>query len=79
MTPRTWRSLAACRGIDPMVFYPTAEDEAATEQAKAICCACPVRQPCLDHALVSREREGVWGGASERERRRMVRQRRRSA
>jgi WhiB family transcriptional regulator, redox-sensing transcriptional regulator len=79
MGPKTWRQLAACRGIDPLVFYPTAEDDVVTDRAKSICHSCPVREPCLDHALMYREREGVWGGATERERRRMIRQRRKSA
>ncbi len=75
----TWRKRAACRGIDVEVFYTMTEDEADAAPAKAICAECPVRQPCLEHALTHREREGVWGGASERERRRILRQRRKSA
>lgn len=74
---QSWRDRAACRGIDPQVFYPPTDEEA--EVAKEICDGCPVRHPCLEHALASREREGIWGGATERERRRIVRQRRRSA
>jgi WhiB family redox-sensing transcriptional regulator len=73
----SWRQHAACRGLDAEVFYPTSEE--TTQEAKAICAECPVREPCLEYALVNREREGVWGGATERERRRMVRQRRKSA
>lgn len=73
----TWRQRAACRGIDPEVFYPSSDEEA--EEAKGICAGCPVRQPCLEHALAHREKDGVWGGATERERRRILRQRRRSA
>jgi WhiB family redox-sensing transcriptional regulator len=72
-----WRQHAACRGVDPDIFYPVSEEEA--EEAKAICASCTVRETCLDFALSNRERDGVWGGATERERRRMVRQRRRSA
>ena len=72
-----WRQQSACRGVDPDVFYPVSEEEAV--EAKAICAVCPVREPCLDYALTNREREGVWGGATERERRRMLRQRRKSA
>jgi WhiB family redox-sensing transcriptional regulator len=53
--------------------------EEDAEEAKAICGLCPVRQPCLEHALVNREREGVWGGLTDRERRRLIRQRRKSA
>jgi WhiB family redox-sensing transcriptional regulator len=73
----TWRQHSACRGIDPEVFHPASEEDA--EEAKAICALCPVRQPCLEYALVNREREGVWGGMTDRERRRILRQRRKSA
>lgn len=73
----SWRQHAACRGIDPNIFYPVSDDDA--EEAKGICAACPVRQACLEYALANRERDGVWGGATERERRRIVRQRRKTA
>lgn len=73
----TWRQHGACRGTDPDIFYPVADEEA--EEAKAICATCPVREPCLEFALATRERDGVWGGATERERRRMIRRRRKSA
>jgi len=72
-----WRKRAACRGIDPEVFYPVSDEDA--DEAKVICAMCPVRQACLEYALAHREREGVWGGATERERRRILRQRRKSA
>ena len=72
-----WRQHAACRGIDAAVFYPGSEEEA--EAAKAVCAGCLVRQPCLEYALAVRERDGVWGGATEKERRRLIRQRRQSA
>lgn len=76
----TWRRLAACRGIDADIFYPEADDDDGdAEAAKAICAECPVRQACLEHALAHREREGIWGGTTERERRRILRQRRKSA
>ncbi|HKH88822.1 MAG TPA: WhiB family transcriptional regulator [Acidimicrobiales bacterium] len=73
----TWRQRAACRGLDPDIFYPVSDDDAW--EAKAVCDACPVRQTCLEHALAVREREGVWGGLTERERRRILRQRRKTA
>jgi WhiB family redox-sensing transcriptional regulator len=69
--------LGACRGLDAGVFYPDTDEEA--EIAKQVCAECGVRQLCLEYALTSREKVGVWGGATERERRRMLRQRRRSA
>lgn len=72
-----WRQRGACRGVDPDIFYPASDEEA--EAAKAICAVCPVREPCLEYALANRERDGVWGGATERERRRIIRQRRKSA
>lgn len=73
----SWRQRGACRGVDPDVFYPISDDEA--EEAKSICRVCPVRESCLEYALANRERDGVWGGATERERRRIIRQRRKSA
>ncbi len=72
-----WRVRGACNGLDPTIFYP--DDEEASDEAKGICIGCSVRVACLEHALISREKEGVWGGATERERRRIIRQRRRSA
>jgi WhiB family redox-sensing transcriptional regulator len=72
-----WRQKAACRGVDPDIFYPVSDEDA--EDAKAICAACPVQQACLEWALAVREKDGVWGGATERERRRILRRRRRSA
>jgi len=72
---RNWVDLAACRGLDPTIFYPLTEDEAPA--AKAICAQCPVAEDCLEHAIEHRERNGVWGGATERERMRIIRRRRR--
>lgn len=74
-----WRSLAACTGLDPDIFYPPSEDDIDAEPAKLVCGECVVREACLEFALVVREKDGVWGGATERERRRMIRQRRRTA
>ncbi|MFP5377693.1 MAG: WhiB family transcriptional regulator [Acidimicrobiia bacterium] len=73
----SWRQRAACRGVDPDIFYPASDEDA--EEAKGICAVCPVREACLEYALANRERDGVWGGATERERRRLIRQRRKSA
>lgn len=74
---RTWQRHAACQGLAADIFYPATDEESAA--AKAICAACPVREPCLEHALSVREKDGVWGGANEKERRRIIRQRRRAA
>jgi len=72
-----WWDLGACRGLDAMIFYPDDDDDAAT--AKSVCGECRVRAACLEHALSLREKAGVWGGATERDRRRIIRQRRRTA
>jgi len=77
MTTATWRQRAKCRGLDTTLFYPSPEEDA--EEAKAVCEACVVREACLEHALFHREAEGVWGGLTERERRRILRRRRESA
>jgi len=74
-----WRTQAACTGIDSDIFYPASEDEIDAMEAKAICVVCPVQAACLEYALASREREGIWGGTTERERRRIHRQRRKTA
>lgn len=74
-----WRERGRCRGADPEVFYPEDGDEARELAAKAICASCPVREACLDHAIARREKLGVWGGLTERERRRMIRRMRRAS
>jgi WhiB family redox-sensing transcriptional regulator len=75
----TWRSKAACAGLAPEIFYPSSEEEVDAEPAKVVCAGCSVREACLEFALAVREKDGVWGGATERERRRIIRQRRRTA
>ena len=72
-----WWDLGACKGLDSAMFYP--DDEASAASAKAVCAGCRVQTTCLDHALTSREKAGVWGGATERDRRRIIRQRRKTA
>jgi WhiB family redox-sensing transcriptional regulator len=76
-TTQGWRQYARCLGADPDLFYPVSDD--AGEAAKAICAVCPVREPCLEYAVTAREKEGVWGGRTEKERRRLIRQRRKTA
>ena len=70
-------ALGACRGVDPEVFFP--EQGMSLEPAKRVCADCAVRDECLEFALANRERFGVWGGPSERERRRLRRARRQAA
>ena len=68
-----WREQAACAGIDSEVFFPTSEEEPASEEAKAICAECPVREACLQYALATNQAAGVWGGLDAGDRRRMRR------
>ncbi|MFP5577158.1 MAG: WhiB family transcriptional regulator [Acidimicrobiia bacterium] len=70
-------AVGACRGADPDVFFPDRGE--SLEPAKRICGECVVRDECLEHALRNGERFGVWGGTSERERRRLRRVRRTAA
>lgn len=68
-----WQDLANCRGADPDLFFP--ERGASTRTAKGICRECSVRLECLEFAIVSSEKFGIWGGLSERERRKIRRER----
>jgi WhiB family transcriptional regulator, redox-sensing transcriptional regulator len=70
----SWMFQARCRGVNPGEFFPS--DGTGVETAQRVCAACPVRAECLEYALVNRIEHGVWGGASERERRRILRRRR---
>jgi WhiB family redox-sensing transcriptional regulator len=73
---RRWRDDAACRSVDPSLFFPAGVTGLAAIQiteAKAVCATCPVRVPCLDFALATNQEYGIWGGTSEEERREMRR------
>jgi len=64
-----WWFAGLCAQTDPELFFP--ERGGSTRAAKAVCAGCPARAQCLEHALTHDERYGVWGGTSERERRRL--------
>lgn len=68
-----WQDYANCRGADADLFFP--ERGASTRKAKAICAECDVRAECLDYAIEIGEKFGIWGGMSERERRKVRRDR----
>ncbi|WP_456992472.1 WhiB family transcriptional regulator [Geodermatophilus sp. SYSU D01105] len=70
----SWRLDALCAETDPEAFFP--EKGGSTREAKRVCAGCPVRSQCLEFALANDERFGIWGGLSERERRRLRLQRR---
>lgn len=67
----SWRDDALCREVDMELFFP--EKGGTTRPAKSVCAACAVRAECLAEALAGDIRYGVWGGTSERERRKLKR------
>ena len=69
VAPGDWVEQALCAEVDNDLFYP--EKGGSTRDAKNICAVCPVAAECLDYALENNEAFGVWGGMSERERRRL--------
>jgi WhiB family redox-sensing transcriptional regulator len=69
--PPEWQERALCAQTDPEAFFP--EKGGSTREAKRICSGCEVRDECLEYALEKDERFGIWGGMSERERRRLRR------
>ncbi|MDO4919615.1 WhiB family transcriptional regulator [Kocuria sp.] len=66
-----WQTDALCAQTDPEAFFP--EKGGSTRDAKRVCEACPVSGQCLDYAMTNDEKFGIWGGLSERERRRLRR------
>jgi WhiB family redox-sensing transcriptional regulator len=66
-----WQERALCAQTDPEAFFP--EKGGSTREAKRICLGCDVKDSCLEYALANDERFGIWGGLSERERRRLKR------
>ena len=73
MEDRGWQARANCMGVDPDLFFP--ERGASTREAKEVCRGCVAREDCLEYALDNGEKFGIWGGMSERERRRLRRAR----
>ena len=68
----SWQDRALCAQTDPEAFFP--EKGGSTREAKKICTGCEVKTECLEYALANDERFGIWGGLSERERRRIKRE-----
>jgi WhiB family redox-sensing transcriptional regulator len=65
----SWQERSLCAQTDPEAFFP--EKGGSTREAKRVCLSCEVRVQCLEYALENDERFGIWGGLSERERRRV--------
>jgi WhiB family redox-sensing transcriptional regulator len=72
-----WMRHGRCREVPPSTFFPS--DGVGVDVARRLCGTCPVQEPCLEYALAERIDHGVWGGASERERRRILKRRRAEA
>lgn len=72
----SWMREGSCLGCDPDLFFPERGSMTDLAAAKAICATCPVREQCLDYAIRNSEHTGVWGGRSDKERRRIARERR---
>ncbi|MCV2394163.1 WhiB family transcriptional regulator [Actinotalea sp. M2MS4P-6] len=70
-TALSWQERALCAQTDPEAFFP--EKGGSTREAKKVCTGCEVRAECLEYALANDERFGIWGGLSERERRKLKR------
>lgn len=68
-TQLSWQTDALCAQTDPEAFFP--EKGGSTRDAKRICTSCDVKSQCLEYALANDERFGIWGGLSERERRKL--------
>ncbi|MEY4391592.1 MAG: hypothetical protein RLZZ544_301 [Actinomycetota bacterium] len=72
-SPTAWMAEGNCRNYPPATFFPS--DGVGVDRARAICKGCPVGTKCLEYALEERIEHGVWGGCSERERRRILKRR----
>ncbi|SDK99188.1 WhiB family transcriptional regulator [Nonomuraea jiangxiensis] len=71
-----WTRRAACLDFDPELFFPISLEgpsQSQVERAKNVCQECPVRRPCLDYALTTRQADGVWGGTDPAQRRELAR------
>lgn len=73
-----WRSQGACLHADPDVFFPISVAGASATQvrtARAICAGCPVQPDCISFAVEHREIQGIWGGTTDEERKKLRRAR----
>jgi WhiB family transcriptional regulator, redox-sensing transcriptional regulator len=73
LQPVDWQTNARCTEVDPEIFFP--ERGGSSKEARKVCDKCDVRLQCLEYALNNKEQFGIWGGTSERERRRLRKER----
>ncbi len=70
--PGAWAQQALCAQAGPDTWFPDKGQHDLARAAKKVCARCPVRIPCLEHALTIREPNGIWGGTTPRERRALL-------
>lgn len=75
----SWTDRAACRGMDTDRFYPPRGVIGVPDDIAALCATCPVRTPCAAAALARPGEQGIWGGTSQAQRRRILRRERRAS
>ena len=71
----SWQPMAYCRNVDPNLFFPEQSSVRDAQDAVAVCAGCIVKAECLEFAILGRERYGVWGGKTERQRRKIIKAR----
>ena len=71
-----WKADAACRDLETDLFFPASDEDAGP--ALEVCASCPVREACLAFALATRQDDGIWGGTTEADRKRIRRRTRRT-
>ena len=69
LQPVEWQTHTRCTAVDPEIFFP--ERGGSSKAARQVCSQCTVRDQCLEYALNNKEQFGIWGGTSERERRKL--------
>lgn len=60
--PGDWVDDAACRTVDPELFWPETNDGRRAQEAQEVCMSCPVMDKCLDYAIDTNQNQGIWGG-----------------
>lgn len=73
--PEPWMTQAECATTDPEIFFSEAGDWRGTRRALDVCATCDVATQCLEYALRTKQRDGVWGGTDAKRRRRLLRSR----
>lgn len=66
-----WMGAAACKGMDTSLFFPETSNSKQAVETKNVCRGCPVREECLNYAILNKEKRGIWGGTSGIDRRKI--------